>query len=175
MGTWAEKQEKVFMSMIKHLPQRCLTIANCQLSILILALISINLLPACKQDLTDDAIPEAFFADFIINLNLPDYIALKTDGGVYSLPDKGVRGILIYRKTATTYLAYERNCSYHPNDACATIDAHSSNLFMIDSCCGSTFDFDNGIPTGGPAWRPLRRYKTFIVGTDLTITSEPAN
>ena len=132
------------------------------------------ILLSCKQDLSDDAIPQTFFADLLINLNLPAYIVLKNDGGVVTI-DGGVRGILIYRKNATTYLAYERNCSYHPNDACATVEPHSSNLFMIDTCCGSSFGLDDGEPTGGPAWRPLRRYKTYLLNTDLTITSDSAN
>jgi nitrite reductase/ring-hydroxylating ferredoxin subunit len=131
-------------------------------------------LSACKQDLTDDAIPFIPFPDEVISLNLPEYAALKLDGGVY-LSDAGVRGIIVYRKNATTYLAYERNCSYHPNDACATVDVHASNLFMIDSCCGSSFDFDDGQPTGGPAWRPLRRYRSFVDGAQLTIVAESLN
>lgn len=128
----------------------------------------------CKQDLTDDAIPFVAFPDIIINLNLPEYAALRIDGGIY-LDAEGVRGIIVYRQNATTYLAYERNCSYRPNDACATVDIHASNLFMIDSCCNSSFDFDGGNPTGGPAWRPLRRYKSFLDGAQLTITPDSAN
>jgi len=138
------------------------------------AVFCLLMLLSCKQDLLDDAIPQVFFDGMILNLNLPEYIALKSDGNTVSI-NGGVRGIIVYRKNASTYLAYERNCSYHPNDACATVDIHSSNLFMIDSCCGSSFGFDDGAPTGGVAWRPLRRYRTFLNGTDLTITSESAN
>jgi hypothetical protein len=131
-------------------------------------------LSSCKQDFSDDAIPEGFFADIIINLNLPEYIALRNDGGTVSI-DGGVRGIILHRKSATIYQAFERNCSYHPNDACATVEAHSSNLYMIDTCCGSSFDFDNGQPSGGPAWRPLRLYKTYLTGSDLTVSSQSSN
>lgn len=133
-------------------------------------------LASCSPDLSDDNIPEGFFPDIEINLLLPQFNSLRNDGGILSIPDKGVRGIFVYRKSATAYLAYERNCSYHPADACATIDIHASNLFMIDSCCGSSFGFDDGIPTGGPAWRPLRRYRSYLDGTsDLRITSESIN
>ena len=141
----------------------------------IISLLLILLLPSCRQDLSDDPIPEGFFSDIILNLNFPEFIALRSDGGIFSIPDKGVRGILVYRLSATEYLAYERNCSFQPNDACATVEAHVSNLFMIDSCCGTSFGFEDGIPTGGPGWRPLRRYQTFLNGTDLTIISESAN
>jgi nitrite reductase/ring-hydroxylating ferredoxin subunit len=124
--------------------------------------------------LYDDPIPEGFFPDIIINLSFPEYAALNSDGNAINI-DGGVRGIVLYRKSALIYIAYERNCSFHPNDACATIEVHSSKLFLIDTCCGSSFDLDEGSPTGGPAWRPLRKYRTFLDGTNLTITSESLN
>ncbi|HPM30087.1 MAG TPA: hypothetical protein PLJ60_07100, partial [Chryseolinea sp.] len=87
----------------------------------------------------------------------------------------GVRGIILYRKDVATYIAYERNSSFHPNEACATVDVHNSNLYMIDICSNSTFDFSTGIPTSGPAITPLRRYVTNLNGFELTITDEIAD
>ncbi len=130
------------------------------------------LLLACTRDMYDDPIPLVPFVDIVINLNLPEYINLRTDGGSKELSTGGVRGIIVYRLNASTYFAYERNCSYHPNEACATVDIDSSRLFMIDPCCKSNFNFEEGIPTGGPAWRPLQRYRTQLAGTTLTISDE---
>jgi nitrite reductase/ring-hydroxylating ferredoxin subunit len=133
----------------------------------------LTLLSSCKPDLTDDAIPFVTFPDIVINLNFPEYADLNSKGWVYL--DGGVQGIIIY-KNGSNYIAYERNCSYHPiNNVSAVVFVHSSNLFMIDNSCNSSFDFEDGTPTGGPAWRPLRRYKSFLDGTQLTITSESAN
>jgi hypothetical protein len=129
------------------------------------------LLLSCSEDLSDDPIPYQPFPDIIINLNLPEYLALRSNGGSVNVNDGGIRGILIHRISASTYYAFERSCSYHPNDACATIGVDVSQLFLIDTCCGSTFDF-NGNPTGGPAWRQLRRYATILDGSELTITDE---
>jgi hypothetical protein len=84
----------------------------------------------------------------------------------------GVRGIIIYRVNANSFNAYERNCSYHPNEAGSTVDIDPSNLFFKDFSCGSTFKLEDGSPFGGPAWRPLRRYRTDVNGSVLTITSE---
>ena len=174
-----ENQEKDFMNTENHKSTKSIITYGRSFyhgaKYCLLVTIYLLSLTSCKQDLSDDGIPEGFFPDIILNLNLPEYNTLRIDGGVYHIPDKGVRGILVYRKSSTTYLAYERNCSFHPGDACATVDVHSSNLFMIDSCCGSSFGFDDGVPTGGVAWRPLRRYKTFLNGSDLTIISESAN
>lgn len=132
-------------------------------------------LVACTRDLYDDPIPIIPFVDIVINLNLPEYASLRTDGGSKELSTGGVRGIIVYRQNATTYLAYERNCSYHPNEACATVNIHSSGFYMIDPCCNSNFTLEDGTPTGGPAWRPLLQYFTQLSGSTLTITDEVIN
>ena len=129
----------------------------------------------CEPDLRDDPIPPGNFPDQVLNLNLPEFLPLKTDGGIASLANIGVRGVLVYRKNATTYLVFERNCSFQPANACATVDVHSSSLFLVDNCCNSSFRFEDGEPTGGPAWRPLRIYQSYVDGFNLTITSDSAN
>lgn len=132
-------------------------------------------LVACSRDLSDDPIPIIPFADVVINLGLPEYFSLQTDGGFKELNTGGVRGIIIYRVNSSTYFAYERNCSYRPNEACATVNVHSSGLFMTDPCCNSSFNFSDGNPSGGPAWRQLQRYRTQLSGSTLTISDEVIN
>lgn len=133
--------------------------------------IALLILAGCTPDLSDDAIPWQPFDVININLNLPEYIALKTDGRSMYI-DGGIRGIILYHQSGSNYFAYERNCSFQPNSACATVDIHVSTLYMLCSCCSSTFDLATGYPTGGPAWRPLRKYSTSLNGTTLTITDE---
>jgi len=127
---------------------------------------------ACSPDLFDEPIPYVPFPDIVLSLGLPENAALQTNGGfrVLTSAQGGVQGIIVYRVSSTQFIAYERNCSFTPNEACVTVEAHSSGLFMIDPCCNSTFDFATGNPTGGPAWRPLRQYETFFSGGQLTIT-----
>lgn len=132
------------------------------------------LMMACDPNLSDDPIPYIAFNDIILNLNLPEYISLRSDGG-YKEISGGVRGIIIYRVNSSTYKAYERNCSFQPNEACATVNVHSSGLFMNDPCCGSNFSFDDGNPSGGPAWRPLVGYRTQLSGLELIISSDRIN
>jgi len=138
---------------------------------------SLVFLIACEPKLVDDPIPVVAFSDVVINLSFPEFTELNRDGGFKALNDQGagVRGIILYRNTATSYVAYERNCSYRPNEACATVDIHNSGLFMIDPCCSSTFNFADGMPNGGPAWRPLLQYRTQLNGNLLTITDEIIN
>jgi nitrite reductase/ring-hydroxylating ferredoxin subunit len=133
------------------------------------------LLTACSQDLSDDEIPISHFPDIVINLSLPSNIVLASKGGYKAINDGGVRGIIVYCEDIGIYHAYERNCSYSPNDACATVDIDISKLFMIDHCCGSSFDFNTGKPIGGVAWRPLREFQTKANGSELVITETIVN
>lgn len=130
---------------------------------------------SCEPQLSDDPIPWAAFPDVVMNLSLPENIAIRTDGGLKEVNSAGVRGIIVYRVSSTTFRAYERNCSFSPNEAGATVNVHSSRLYLVDDSCGSSFSLDQGTPTGGPAWRPLRQYRAIISNNILTITDETIN
>src|SRR5687767_8672130 len=92
-------------------------------------LITVVVAFSCSQDMSDDPIPFVPFSPIVINTNLPQYQGLRTSGFAYV--DGGVRGLLIHR-SANGYIAYERNCSYKPNEACATIEMHNSTLYIYD-------------------------------------------
>ncbi len=130
---------------------------------------------ACQPNLGDDPIPIVNFPDFVINLTAPEYQPLTINGGYKEINSIGVRGVIVYRVDASTFHAYERNCTFHPNDACATVNVHSSLLYLVDPCCNSTFSFSSGQPTSGVATRPLRQYAADLSGLQLTITSEIIN
>lgn len=127
-----------------------------------------------SSEQTDAPIAMAIFQDIILPLNLPENFKLRSTRNAIEIDSDGVRGIIVYCQEEGVYLAYERNCSYHPNDACATVNIDGSRLFLTDPCCKSFFSLDDGFPTGGPAWRPLRKYRTIYneSNTTLTITSE---
>jgi hypothetical protein len=178
-GTMEEKAERGFMSIRKNnfsTSSRPLSRDPGKSTLIqkFLSWLLLVFLLACSNELFDSPIPEAIFEDIVINVSNPEYNNLHTLGYVYVGGDAGVRGIILYKENTNTYRAFERNCSYQPNDACATVDVHISTLFMQDSCCGSTFGWD-GNPTGGVAWRPLRQYQTFLDGNMLTITDEVIN
>ena len=163
-GIMAEKPERDFMITITR-NSFLMQLAKWVCSFFVLFQLS-----ACKPDLSDDPIPLVSFPPFVVNINLPQYQGLRTKGYV-EINDIGLRGVIVYRVNSTTYITYERNCSYHPNEACATVNVDISSLFMTDPCCNSTFDLATGFPTGGPAWRPLRKYETHFSGSSsLTIT-----
>lgn len=132
-------------------------------------------LSGCENDLGDVPLPFRDFQDFDVNLDLPEYRALNNDRGYIYKDDVGVRGIIIYHESGNNYYVYERNCSYEPNGACATVEVHSSGLYMVDNCCGSIFSFPNAFPTREPARSALRIYESNLQGRILTITDNSAN
>lgn len=156
-GTMEEKADGGFISMIYKKTIFCW--------------ILLPLIASCSGDRFDDPIPFQHFPDIIVNLSLPQNNDLHTKGYLY-INTGGVRGIILYKFNSTTYLAYERTCSFQPASACATVDVHSSGLFMHDPCCSSMFGLADGFPTGGPAWRPLLQYMTVVDGGEVVITDD---
>lgn len=123
---------------------------------------------SCDNTDPEDEIPFALVNE-TINLTNQQYLNLQFNRGHVNI-DGGVRGITIYRVSETEYRAFERNCSFEPLNTCARVEVDGSGLYLIDSCCSSSFDF-NGFPTGGPATLPLRQYLTLLQGNFLTITN----
>ena len=124
---------------------------------LLLTFVLIPLL-GCEKQTESTRIPFTP-VDFTINLDLQEYIPLLNNGG-YVYENRGYRGIIIYREREGNYIALERACSYNPLEPCEIVEVDDSGLFLVDPCCGSTFDF-YGNPTGDPATTGLVRYETF--------------
>jgi nitrite reductase/ring-hydroxylating ferredoxin subunit len=127
----------------------------------------------CSSDYSDQGIAQVTFPDKVLNLSLPEYQDLNTKGFKYI--GGGVRGIIIVKVQELQYHAYERNCTFRPEEPSATVEVHSSLLYMEDPVCGSQFRLSDGEPTRAPASRPLRQYRTTYDGMYLTITDEIAN
>lgn len=111
------------------------------------------------------------FVDRTIFITQPTYNQLNAVGGWVYLNNEGVRGIIVYRKTIDEFRAYDRNCTFDPNEACATVEVESSGLSAIDNCCGSVFELTEGFVINGPATISLKQYQTFFDGSALRITN----
>ncbi|WP_155833082.1 Rieske (2Fe-2S) protein [Hymenobacter swuensis] len=137
-------------------------------SMLLLVTIS-GLLPACNSS-GGDAQPQIPLAAVNEQLILTDQqnSALRFDNGAITIRG-GVRGIIVVRQNASSYLAFERNCPYQPLDTCSRVKVEPF-LRLYDPCCKSQFSF-TGQPEAGPATLPLRRYSTALSGNLLTITN----
>lgn len=145
----------------------------------ILAGFTLSLLACSADDRVDDPFVFQTFPNIVFNINLPAYNELQVDGGHISMNSfngelVGMRGIIIYRENASTFRAFDQNCSFQPYEVDSNVD--DLVLFMQCSGCSSSFSYDEGNAMGnGPAWRPLAQYKTSISGSTITITHEVIN
>ena len=123
--------------------------------------------------------PQIPYAPVNLSFNITNqqYVALRSPNGVVALPvssavgNGGVKGVLVVRQADGSYLAFERNCPYRPYDACSIVGLdRQSRVFLRDSCCGSTFNFQGQV-TGGPSTLSLVRYNVSLAGSQLSITN----
>jgi nitrite reductase/ring-hydroxylating ferredoxin subunit len=129
---------------------------------LLIIFIFISLLYNCKKE-NDNYVP-VVTVDLYLHINLPSYINLQSVGG-WVYVSGGVRGILVYRKTTTEFMAYDRNCTYQSSDPCATVYVDNTNIIATDTCCHSKFSIVDGSVLQAPAGIPLKRYNTTFDGS----------
>lgn len=120
----------------------------------------------CRKD-EGSSIP-IVAVDIYIYTSDPSFINLNAVGGWVYITG-GVRGILVYRKSTTEFMAYERNCTYQSNDICATVIVDASNIIAKDTCCNSQFSMVDGSVIQAPAALPLKYYNTSFDGNILHI------
>ena len=86
----------------------------------------------------------------------------------------GVGGLIIFRETQTTYLAFDRACTYEANSGCK-LEADTFYGILVCPCCGSKFvmlgeDQAGTIYAGfGPAKSRLIEYNVYFNGLNTLI------
>lgn len=107
-----------------------------------------------------------------ININSSGYTALGTVGGVAYLANVGYRGILLYRFSSGTIMAYDRTCTYDISDVNGIVNAQTNGTAICFEC-NSTYNLNNGSVNGGPTTIGLKVYTTTFNSTTgaLTITN----
>ena len=119
----------------------------------------------CEKD--DDTIPGAI-VNIVLSTTHADFNDLNAVGGwIYLIG--GSRGILVYRVSIEEFMAYDRHCTYTPQESCALVDVDSSGVIAVDKCCGSKFVLTDGSVVNGPASIPLKQYQTSFDGNLLHI------
>jgi hypothetical protein len=104
-----------------------------------------------------------------INILLPEFFDLTvTTGSVYLTG--GSRGIIVYRKSDTEFVAIERHSTYLPENECAVI-VKEDGLIIEDPCSGSQWIITDGTLVQGPASLPLITYDTNYSPPILYITN----
>jgi nitrite reductase/ring-hydroxylating ferredoxin subunit len=82
----------------------------------------------------------------------------------------GNKGIIVYRKSNTEFMAYERTCTYDPGSAYKLI-VLSDNVTVMDSACSSKYLLLDGSVTQGPAASALKAYNCSYDGNSLYISN----
>ena len=115
--------------------------------------------------------------NYIPDVYVQFQIPLTEIGGVgqaiYTNDNYGVRGIIIYHEGFNNYLAFDRACSYAPQESCEKVELDDllAPSYLVDNCCGSTFFLNDGSPSGGPSSLPLKQYYTISDGSYLYISN----
>ena len=106
--------------------------------------------------------------DIYISLSDPNFIDLNPVGGWVYITG-GSRGIIVYKKSTTEFMAYDRHCTYLPSNSCARVEVDKSQIMAVDSCCGSKFLLTDGSVIGPPATIPLKSFSTTFDGNTVHI------
>lgn len=139
------------------------------LYILIFGLFAVVLIESCKKDKNNGANPiPNQSVNIIIYPSDPQWAGSIGVPGGWVYVTGGVKGILVYRKSPTDFVAFERTCTYDPNTN-ALLKVQSDNVTIKDTVCGSKFLILDGSVTQGPAALGLKTYATTYDGTTLHI------
>jgi Rieske Fe-S protein len=112
-----------------------------------------------------------------VTVLLSSHPSLSSQGGIDSIPNVGIKGIIICRAVSSTeqYYAYERSCTYDGTTVTkAKVYAVSGNFTCKDNVCGSVFTIADGSGgvRHGPATYPLKQYTVTQISTnELHITN----
>lgn len=136
------------------------------ISFKIIILIVIIYVSGCSKE-------ESQIPNVPVNITLyvsdPEFVDLNAVTG-WAYLTGGSRGILVYRKSNDEFMAYDRHCTYQPENPCGRIEMKPSSSFIaVDSCCGSKFLITDGSVNTSPATQPLKQYQTDFDGTRLLI------
>ena len=129
----------------------------------------VSIIYSCKKDKKNQNNPVPNVAVSIdIYPNDPQFASTIGVPGGWVYVTGGNKGIIIYRKSNTDFVAIERTCTYDPNTN-SLVKVQSDNTTIKDTVCGSKFHIFDGGVLGGPASQGLKVYGTTYDGTTLHI------
>jgi Rieske Fe-S protein len=133
-----------------------------KIHIFLFVILIITLSGSCRKK--DDLVPNVY-VNFTIFLSDPEFSTLQIIGNSVFVTG-GVSGIIIYRLSQTEFSAYDRCCTFQPNDRCAVLPDTANTLFLNCPCCSSKFSFLDGSVQSGQAKRALTTYYTSFDGNN---------
>ena len=133
------------------------------------ALIVLLVITGCSKEEKKNEIP-VVAVSFVINPNSTEYLELNGVGGWVTVTG-GYRGIIVYRKSISEFMAFERGCPYDWELTEARVDVEASGMTAICPSCKSKFILLDGTPFEGPTHYPLKQYQTQFDGNLLYISN----
>ena len=125
------------------------------------------LFSACR-DRNRDRVPDVP-VNIAININQPDFFNLTVPQGWVYITG-GSRGIIVYRKSDTEFVALERHSPYQPEDNCA-VTVNDDGAIITDPCSDSKWLITDGTIVQGPTAFPLVAYSASYSNPILYITN----
>jgi len=135
------------------------------LIIVIIISFSVN---SCQEP--EDYIPYVY-VNHTVYLSNPTNYSLQVPGNYLEIPEIGVNGIVLYRKSLgdeEDFVAFDRTCTYQPLENCI-VEADSTGFYLDCPCCGSKFFIMDGFVHNPPATLQLKQYRTSFNGSDVRI------
>ena len=118
---------------------------------------------SCKKDNINQQLGIPYVkVDSYIFLQSPSGQPLNAVGGWIYLTG-GSRGVVIYRRAFDEFVAFDRHCTYHPEETCGKVEVDLTNSVMLKCiCCASVFSLIDGSVLKGPASFPLLSYRAIL-------------
>jgi hypothetical protein len=120
------------------------------------------------RDRNNNRVPEVP-VNIAINIYQPDFFNLTVPSGWVYITG-GSRGIIVFRKSTTEFVALERHSPYQPEDNCAVI-VNEDNVIVSDPCSDSQWLIMDGTIVQGPTAFALETYQTSFSDPILYITN----
>ena len=86
-------------------------------------------------------------------------------------PQRGYRGVVVYRMGSDQFLAYDRACTFDSDNTKAIVAVNATGVIAVCPVCGSEFSLIDGYPNKGPAKNPLLQYHTSYDGQNVLVTN----
>jgi hypothetical protein len=120
------------------------------------------------RDRNNNRVPEVP-VNIAINIYQPDFFNLTVPSGWVYITG-GSRGIIVFRKSTTEFVALERHSPYQPEDNCAVV-VNEDNVIVSDPCSDSQWLIMDGTIVQGPTAFALETYQTSFSDPILYITN----
>ena len=132
-----------------------------------LLLIAFPTLFSCSSNSTNNNNPNLpnYSVNLDINMNLPQYSNLKFVSNAVYISSQGVRGIIVFNNSGTTYNAFDAACPNQALSSCSTMTI--KGIYAVCACDSAEYSLFSGQSTGKQY--PLKQYRVEVNGNLLHV------